>query len=112
MVYKMAHSIRRSPLTSNRQLAVWLTLWEGSLLQIFSLGDAVPDRQPVNVEIIIQVKKGRGDVEVSSLVTLQFMADTLTLSSRQGNNDCQIGDWVRQNCSVRLNRPFFLISLC
>ncbi|KAH9024433.1 hypothetical protein EDB83DRAFT_2320055 [Lactarius deliciosus] len=32
----------------------------------FSLGEAVPYGQPGNVEVIIQVKKGRGDVEKSA----------------------------------------------
>ncbi|KAH9160740.1 hypothetical protein EDB89DRAFT_2235535 [Lactarius sanguifluus] len=85
----MAHSIRRPPLTSNRRLAVWLTLWEGSLLQIFSLGDAVPDGQPGNVE----VKKGRGDVEVSFLVTLRFMANG------KGTTTARLG-------MTKLQRPF------
>ncbi|KAH9007301.1 hypothetical protein EDB86DRAFT_3069995 [Lactarius hatsudake] len=45
---------------SNHRLAVWLTLWEGSLLQFFfPLSKAIPYGQPGNVK----VKKGHGDVK-------------------------------------------------
>ncbi|KAH8976360.1 hypothetical protein EDB86DRAFT_2841091 [Lactarius hatsudake] len=71
----------RPPLTSNRRLTVWLTLWVGSLLLFdlalvpiwplldtvvsFSLflSDAAPDGQHRNAEVIIPVKlssEGRG----------------------------------------------------